>query len=157
MPLIATHFFVFHFRVLADVTPPVALAAYAAAGLARSDPMQTGTSAFRLSMGKELVPFIFIYAPSVLFVNFTLVGFTSALVSGIVCIIALSAAYIGHFKTNLTSARNNRQSDAAPTRFALNLRYSGKAERARSFCVVVGPATRTHAKHTPISSFPAAP
>lgn len=103
VPLIATHFFVFYFGVLADVTPPVALAAYAAAGLARSDPMQTGTSAFRLSMGKALVPFMFIYAPSLLFVNFTLVEFTSALISGVVCIIALSAAYIGHFKTKLTT------------------------------------------------------
>ncbi len=98
VPLIATHFFVFYFGVLADVTPPVALAAYAAAGLARSDPMQTGMTAFRLSMGKALVPFMFIYAPSLLFVEFTWVEFIAALVSGIVCIFALSAAYIGHFK-----------------------------------------------------------
>lgn len=64
VPLIATHFFVFYFGVLADVTPPVALAAYAAAGLSRADPMRTGTTAFRLSMGKALVPFMFIYAPA---------------------------------------------------------------------------------------------
>ncbi|HEY9040087.1 MAG TPA: TRAP transporter permease [Roseovarius sp.] len=102
VPLIATHFFVFYFGVLADVTPPVALAAYAAAGLARSDPMRTGTTAFRLSMGKALVPFMFIYAPSLLFVEFTWVEFIAALVSGIVCIIALSAAYIGHFKGPMT-------------------------------------------------------
>ncbi|MEB8387687.1 TRAP transporter permease [Rhodobacteraceae bacterium KMM 6894] len=103
VPLIATHFFVFYFGVLADVTPPVALAAYAAAGLARSDPMQTGTTAFRLSMGKALVPFMFIYAPSLLFVNFSLVEFVGALVSGVICIIALSAAYIGFFKAPLNT------------------------------------------------------
>ncbi|AXI44036.1 TRAP transporter permease [Sulfitobacter sp. SK011] len=101
IPLIATHFFVFYFGVLADVTPPVALAAYAAAGLARSDPMQTGMTAFRLSMGKALVPFMFIYAPSLLFVDFSLIEFVAALISGIVCIIALSAAYIGFFKAPL--------------------------------------------------------
>ena len=101
IPLIATHFFVFYFGVLADVTPPVALAAYAAAGLARSDPMQTGMTAFRLSMGKALVPFMFIYAPSLLFVDFSLIEFVAALISGIVCIIALSAAYIGYFKAPL--------------------------------------------------------
>lgn len=101
VPLIATHFFVFYFGVLADVTPPVALAAYAAAGLARSDPMQTGMTAFRLSMGKALVPFMFIYAPSLLFVNFSLMEFIGALISGILCIIALSAAYIGYLKTDL--------------------------------------------------------
>jgi TRAP transporter 4TM/12TM fusion protein len=103
VPLIATHFFVFYFGVLADVTPPVALAAYAAAGLARSDPMQTGMTAFRLSMGKALVPFMFVYAPSLLFVNFTWVEFIAALISGIICIIALSAAYIGYFKTALNT------------------------------------------------------
>ncbi len=101
VPLIATHFFVFYFGVLADVTPPVALAAYAAAGLARSEPMHTGITAFRLSMGKALVPFMFIYAPSLLFVNFTWVEFIAALISGIVCIFALSAAYIGYFKAPL--------------------------------------------------------
>lgn len=101
VPLVATHFFVFYFGVLADVTPPVALAAYAAAGLARSEPMTTGTTAFRLSMGKALVPFMFIYAPSLLFVNFTWVEFITALLSGLLGILALSAAYIGWFRRDL--------------------------------------------------------
>ena len=101
IPLIATHFFVFYFGVLADVTPPVALAAYAAAGLSRADPMRTGTTAFRLSMGKALVPFMFIYAPSLLFVEFSAVEFVLALFSGILAIIALSAAYIGFFGREL--------------------------------------------------------
>lgn len=101
VPLVATHFFVFYFGVLADVTPPVALAAYAAAGLARSEPMSTGTTAFRLSMGKALVPFMFIYAPSLLFVNFTWLEFITALLSGLLGILALSAAYIGWFRRDL--------------------------------------------------------
>ncbi|HEV7414532.1 MAG TPA: TRAP transporter large permease subunit, partial [Tianweitania sediminis] len=101
IPLIATHFFVFYFGVLADVTPPVALAAYAAAGLARSDPMSTGMTAFRLSMGKALVPFMFIYAPSLLFVNFSLFEFIVAILSGCLGILALSAAYIGWFRRPL--------------------------------------------------------
>ncbi len=101
VPLIATHFFVFYFGVLADVTPPVALAAYAAAGLARSEPMTTGTTAFRLSMGKALVPFMFIYAPSLLFVDFTWTEFITALASGLLGVLALSAAYIGWFRRDL--------------------------------------------------------
>ncbi|WP_299377543.1 TRAP transporter permease [uncultured Kiloniella sp.] len=101
VPLIATHFFVFYFGVLADVTPPVALAAYAAAGLSRADPMRTGTTAFRLSMGKALVPFMFIYAPSLLFVDFSLVEFVLALFSGVLAILALSAAYIGFWGREL--------------------------------------------------------
>jgi TRAP-type uncharacterized transport system fused permease subunit len=71
VPQLATHFFVFYYGVLADVTPPVALAAFAAAGIARSEPMRTGMTAFRLSMGKALVPFAFVYTPALLFVNFT--------------------------------------------------------------------------------------
>ena len=97
IPLIATHFFVFYFGVLADVTPPVALAAYAAAGLSRADAMQTGLTAFRLSMGKALVPFMFVYAPSLLFIDFNWVEFVAALLSGVLSMVALSAAYIGWF------------------------------------------------------------
>jgi TRAP transporter 4TM/12TM fusion protein len=101
VPLIATHFFVFYYGVLADVTPPVALAAYAGAGIGGADPMRTGVTAFRLSMGKALVPFMFVYAPSMLFINFSWTEFSLAIVSGIVGIIALSAAYIGYFKTRI--------------------------------------------------------
>ena len=64
-PLVA-HFFVFYYGVLADITPPVALAAYAAAGMAGSDPFKTGNTAFRLGLGKALVPFVFVFSPSLL-------------------------------------------------------------------------------------------
>ncbi len=101
VPLIATHFFVFYYGVLADVTPPVALAAYAGAGIGGADPMRTGTTAFRLSMGKALVPFMFVYAPSMLFINFSWTEFSIAIISGVLGIIALSIAYIGHFKTDI--------------------------------------------------------
>lgn len=99
--ILASHFFIFYYGVLADVTPPVALAAYAGAGIGRSDPMRTGVTAFRLSMGKALVPFMFIYAPSLLFLNFDTTEFILAMISGIICIVALSAAYIGFFNAPL--------------------------------------------------------
>jgi len=67
-PLVA-HFFVFYYGVLADITPPVALAAYAAAGMAGSDPFKTGNTAFRLGLGKALVPFVFVFSPSLLLVT----------------------------------------------------------------------------------------
>ena len=101
VPLIATHFFVFYYGVLADVTPPVALAAYAAAGIAGSEPMRTGFTAFRLSMGKALVPFMFVYAPSLLFIQFTWTEFLTALASGVLGIVALSAAYTGWFRARV--------------------------------------------------------
>jgi TRAP transporter 4TM/12TM fusion protein len=98
IPLVATHFFVFYYGVLADVTPPVALAAYAGAGIGGADPMATGMTAFRLSMGKALVPFMFVYAPSMLFIDFSWMEFAIAMTSGVLGIISLSAAYIGFFR-----------------------------------------------------------
>ncbi|MEO7851300.1 MAG: TRAP transporter permease [Rubrivivax sp.] len=97
VPQLATHFFVFYFGVLADVTPPVALAAFAAAGIARSEPMRTGMTAFRLSMGKALVPFAFVYTPALLLIDFTWTAFLTAAVSAIVAVMGLGAAYTGQW------------------------------------------------------------
>lgn len=96
VPQLATHFFVFYFGVLADVTPPVALAAFAAAGIARSEPMGTGMTAFRLSMGKALVPFAFVYSPVLLLLNFQWGPFLLAAACAIVAVMGLGAAYSGH-------------------------------------------------------------
>ncbi|WP_415184700.1 TRAP transporter permease [Phaeovulum sp.] len=67
-PLVA-HFFVFYYGVLADITPPVAMAAYAAAGIAGGNAFKAGNTAFRLGMGKVLVPFVFAFSPSLLLVT----------------------------------------------------------------------------------------
>ena len=92
-PLVA-HFFVFYYGVLADITPPVALAAYAAAGMAGSDPFKTGNTAFRLGLGKALVPFVFVFAPSMLLVTagFTWQEFALAFGGCVLGITFLSAA-----------------------------------------------------------------
>ena len=92
-PLVA-HFFVFYFGVLADVTPPVALAAYAGAGIAGANGFKAGNTAFRLSMGKALVPFVFVFSPSLLLVTqaFTLPDFVLAFAGAVLGIVALSAA-----------------------------------------------------------------
>jgi TRAP-type uncharacterized transport system fused permease subunit len=66
-PLV-THFFVFYYGVLADITPPVAVAAYAAASMAGADPFRTGNTAFRLALAKVMVPFVFVFSPSLLLV-----------------------------------------------------------------------------------------
>ncbi len=101
VPQLATHFFVFYFGVLADVTPPVALAAFAAAGIARSEPMRTGMTAFRLSMGKALVPFAFVYTPALLLIDFTWSTFLVAAASGIVAVMGLGAAYTGQLERTI--------------------------------------------------------
>ena len=82
--ILAAHLFILYFGLMADVTPPVAVAAYAAAGVAKADEFQTGVTAFLLSLNKIMVPFAFIFAPGVLLLRFvdgewTVIGFSDML------------------------------------------------------------------------------
>jgi TRAP transporter 4TM/12TM fusion protein len=99
-PIVA-HFFVFYFGVLADITPPVAIAAYAAAGMAGADPFKTGNTAFRLALGKALVPFVFVFSPSLLLVvkTFSWGEFAVAAAGCVTGIVFLSAAFSKYFLT----------------------------------------------------------
>lgn len=101
-PIIA-HFFVFYFGVLADITPPVALAAYAGASMAGADPFKTGNTAFRLGMAKALVPFVFAYEPAMLIVTkgFTWGAFVEVTLTCGLGILALAAALTGFARTAL--------------------------------------------------------
>ena len=96
-PLVA-HFFVFYYGVLADITPPVALAAYAAAGIAGSNPFKTGNTAFRLGIAKALVPFVFVYSPALLLVadGFTWAAFAITLSGAMLGIGFLGVAFSGY-------------------------------------------------------------
>jgi TRAP transporter 4TM/12TM fusion protein len=96
-PLVA-HFFVFYYGVLADITPPVALAAYAGASMAGADPFRTGNTAFRLGLGKALVPFVFVYGPAMLIVTpeFTWPSFLFVTAGAVIGIMFLSAAFAAY-------------------------------------------------------------
>lgn len=98
-PIVA-HFFVFYYGVLADITPPVALAAFAGAGIAGANPFQTGNKAFQLATAKALVPFVFVYSPSLLLVtkDFSLEDLAITLAGCILGIFCLAGAMIGYFK-----------------------------------------------------------
>ena len=65
----AAHFFVFYFGIVADITPPVALAAYAGAAIAKSNPMKTGLTATKLAIAAFIVPYVFAFSPQMLFIN----------------------------------------------------------------------------------------
>jgi TRAP transporter 4TM/12TM fusion protein len=97
-PIVA-HFFVFYYGVLADITPPVALAAYAGASLANADPFKTGNTAFRLGLAKALVPFVFVFSPSLLLVapGFDWTDFTITLLGCVLGIVCLAAALSDFF------------------------------------------------------------
>jgi TRAP-type uncharacterized transport system fused permease subunit len=106
-PLVA-HFFVFYYGVLADITPPVALAAYAAAGMAGSDPFKTGNMAFRLGMAKALVPFVFVFSPSLLIVAKGFTGYDFVVTFTAAC----SASPAGGGAVEVLPGRD----DSAPSR-----------------------------------------
>jgi len=91
---LVAHFFVFYYGVLADVTPPVAMAAYAGAGIAGANAFKAGNTAFRLSMGKALVPFVFAFQPALLLVTdgFTWPDFFLAFGGTVLGIVVLAAA-----------------------------------------------------------------
>jgi TRAP-type uncharacterized transport system fused permease subunit len=69
IPILAAHLFILYFGVIADITPPVAVAAYAASGIARSDQFETGVQAFALSLNKAIVPFAFVLTPGILLIR----------------------------------------------------------------------------------------
>ena len=100
---IVSHFFVFYYGVLADITPPVALAAYAAAGIAGSNPFKTGNTAFRLGIAKALVPFVFVYSPSLLLVaqGFDIYIFLQTLISAMIGIGLIGVSFSGYWFKNV--------------------------------------------------------
>jgi len=108
-PLIS-HMFVLFYAVLADVTPPVALAAYAASGISGGDPFRTGFTAFSLSLAKVYVPFAFVYSPIILWLprlldpsaHFDYVGFIMIFAALVMGVIALGATIIGYLKDRST-------------------------------------------------------
>lgn len=100
VPLIAIHMFVFYFGIMADVTPPVGLAAYAAAGIAKCDPMLTGFTAFWYSIRTSVLPFMFIYNTQLLLIGIdSIPEFILVVVSAIVASLVFVAASQNWFVT----------------------------------------------------------
>ena len=98
VPPIAAHLFIFYYGLLADLTPPVCVAAYAAAGIAGANPFKTGLTAFRLGSAKALVPFVFAYSPAMLIVapGFTIGEFLLVTASCAIGVCALGVALTGY-------------------------------------------------------------
>jgi len=100
VPLIAVHMFVFYFGLMADVTPPVGLASYAAAGIARCDPIAAGVQAFLYSMRTAILPFMFIFNTQLLMIGVDSVWlFALTVSSAIVANLMFAAATQGWFIT----------------------------------------------------------
>ncbi len=101
VPLLAAHMFVFYFGIVADITPPVALAAFAGAGIAKSDPMKTGFQATKLAIAAFLIPYMFVLAPELLLINVTFLGATRVIIGALIGMAGIGAAVEGFLYTNL--------------------------------------------------------
>lgn len=97
--ILPAHMFAFYFGIIADVTPPVALAAFAGAGIAKANPMKTGVNATKLAIAAFLVPYIFVMNPQMLLFNINFVSFIWMLITSLVGIIAVASAVNGWFLT----------------------------------------------------------
>lgn len=114
VPILVAHMFVFYFGIFANITPPVALAAFAGAGISGGDPMKTGWQSLKLALAGFIVPFMFVYNPSMLMIDVTDTAvtakeflhpawYTIAIVSAtsIIGVIALSAAVEGYIRIGM--------------------------------------------------------
>ena len=96
IPMLAAHMFVFYFGIVADITPPVALAAYAGSAIAKSNPLKTGVTATRLAITAFIVPYIFAYDPTMLFIDAHWYDIVRIAITSIIGIFAVSAGMEGY-------------------------------------------------------------
>ncbi len=103
IPTIAAHFFVFYFGIVADITPPVALAAYAGSAIAQGNPMKTGLTATRLAIAAFIIPFVFAYSPMILFVGESILWYEVALtvITAVIGMIGVAAGLSGYLLGNM--------------------------------------------------------
>ena len=102
VPAIAAHFFVFYFGIVADLTPPVALAAYAGAAIAQANPMKTALTSTKLAIAAFIVPYVFALNPAMLLIDTTAAEVILICVTSLVGIFGVSAALEGYLKTYMT-------------------------------------------------------
>ncbi|SHH04970.1 TRAP transporter, 4TM/12TM fusion protein [Thermosyntropha lipolytica DSM 11003] len=99
VPILAAHMFAFYFGIIADVTPPVALAAFAGSGIARSNPMKTGINAAKLAIAAFIVPYIFVMSPVLLMIDAHLSQVLLVVITAVVGMVGIAAAVSGYFIT----------------------------------------------------------
>ena len=96
IPAVAAHFFVFYFGIVADITPPVALAAYAGSAIAKANPMKTALNATKLAIAAFIVPYIMAYNPAMVLVNTNVLEVSLIVVTSVLGMFGVAAALNGH-------------------------------------------------------------
>ncbi|MGL4986786.1 MAG: TRAP transporter permease [Treponemataceae bacterium] len=101
IPILPAHMFVFYFGIVADITPPVALAAYAGSAIAKSNPLTTGIIATRLAITAFLIPYIFALNPALLFIDTNWYQVVGIVLSALIGMIGISSAMEGYMFTRM--------------------------------------------------------
>ena len=104
VPLIVSHMFVFYFGIMADLTPPVALAAFAAASIAKASPMRIGWKATHIAIAGFVIPYMAVYDPSLMLQTGTLLDTAYVVFKAIIAILLWGAASIGYLRAPLNWA-----------------------------------------------------
>ncbi len=99
VPILAAHMFVFYFGIIADITPPVALAAYAGSAISGGDPLRTGVNASKLGIAAFIIPYVFVLSPQILGIGATIGGITFTTITALIGMTGISGAMIGQFYT----------------------------------------------------------
>ena len=99
VPTLAAHMFVFYFGIIADITPPVALAAYAGSAISGGDPLKTGVNASKLGIAAFIIPYVFVLSPQLLGIGATFTSVLMTTTTAIIGMIGISGAMIGQFYT----------------------------------------------------------
>jgi TRAP transporter 4TM/12TM fusion protein len=97
VPVLVAHMFVFYFGIIADITPPVALAAFSAAGVSGGDPIKTGVDSSRLAIAAFIIPYIFVYSPEMLLVDTTWLEVVLISITSLIGMLAIGAGMIGYW------------------------------------------------------------
>jgi len=101
IPVLAGHMFVFYFGIVADITPPVALAAFAATGISGGEPIRTGFNASKLAIAAYIIPYMFVLNPQLLMIDAEPLSITWSLITAMFGMISIGAAIIGYWYRNL--------------------------------------------------------
>ncbi|MEA5082620.1 MAG: TRAP transporter permease [Lachnospiraceae bacterium] len=101
VPMLAAHMFVFYFGIVADITPPVALAAYAGSAIAHSDPFKTGLTATRIAITAFIIPYIFAFNPDLLLIGGSISQAILILITAFIGMVGISAGMEGYMHTHL--------------------------------------------------------
>lgn len=101
VPDLSAHLFVFYFGIIADITPPVALAAFAAAGVSGGDPIKTGVTATKLAIGAFIIPYMFVLSPELLMIDTTWYYLIWVVFTALAGMMAIGAGVIGHWLRKL--------------------------------------------------------